>query len=282
MTDRARAALLAAAVSSAAWQLRQFVPGEKAFHRTNHRGDTLTMWEGPAWTLGALAGLSTLPAAQRSAFLVAVGGAGLFGVVDDLTEKGQAKGLRGHLSALAHGEVTTGAVKILGISGAGAAAAWLLLRADGRPTPALVRAVDVLISGGVIAGSANLGNLLDLRPGRVLKLIALHSPSVLDDGALGAAQATALGAAAGVVAPDLGEQSMLGDCGANAAGALLGTNVVLATLGRRHGRWQRLGALAGLVGLTVASEKVSFTSVIESTPVLREIDALGRRPAGNP
>jgi hypothetical protein len=33
-----------------------------------------------------------------------------------------------------------------------------------------------------------------------------------------------------------------------------------------------------VTGLIVASEKVSFTTVIESTPVLRELDGLGRRP----
>jgi hypothetical protein len=44
------------------------------------------------------------------------------------------------------------------------------------------------------------------------------------------------------------------------------------------GRAPRAALLAGIVGLTLASEKVSFTKVIEATPGLRELDRLGRLP----
>jgi hypothetical protein len=77
---------------------------------------------------------------------------------------------------------------------------------------------------------------------------------------------------------DLAEQGMLGDCGANPVGALLGSTVVLATLARPSGMAWRSGVFAAIVGLTLVSERVSFTSVIESTPVLRDIDGWGRRP----
>jgi hypothetical protein len=81
------------------------------------------------------------------------------------------------------------------------------------------------------------------------------------------------GAAAAVLPADLGERVMLGDCGANAAGALLGLR--LAAL---RSRTARTALLVGVAGLTLASEQVSFTAVIESTPGLRGLDRLGRRP----
>ena len=84
--------------------------------------------------------------------------------------------------------------------------------------------------------------------------------------------AVAVGAASAVVAPDLRGEAMLGDTGANAAGAVVG-----AALVGRLGLQGRSMALLGLTVLTLASERVSFTSVIESTPVLRELDRWGRR-----
>ena len=44
----------------------------------------------------------------------------------------------------------------------------------------------------------------------------------------------------------------------------------------------RIVLLAGIAGLTAASEKVSFTKVIARTPALNWLDMLGRRPAPQP
>jgi hypothetical protein len=56
-----------------------------------------------------------------------------------------------------------------------------------------------------------------------------------------------------------------------------------AALVARTGLRHRLLALATLTVLTLASERVSFTRVIEATPGLRELDALGRpRPPRTP
>ena len=93
-------------------------------------------------------------------------------------------------------------------------------------------------------------------------------------GAAGAAVAAPLGAALALLPEDLGERTMLGDAGANALGAMLG-----AAAASCLPRPARVALLAGMIALTVASEKISFTKVIERTPPLRRLDMLGRRPA---
>ncbi len=270
-------------VSRGVWRGRHLMPGGALWERTNHRGEIVTMREGPAWALGALAGVLAGPgldARQRAGVLVAGGSAAALGIVDDLAETGRSKGLRGHLGALRQGTVTTGAVKIIGISVASVVAVALAEPRAGRSLPGYVG--DLVVAGGVVAGTANLVNLLDLRPGRALKLVLLHAPGMLGAAPSGVVQGAATGASLALLQPDLGEQAMLGDGGANAAGALLGMAVVLTTAGSPAVRPLRVAALAGLVTLTVLSERVSFTKVIEATPGLRELDGLGRRPTVAP
>jgi hypothetical protein len=241
--------------------------GTRAWSRTNHRGEPVTLLEGPAVAAGAIAGVlaqagvraisgSARPRADAAAVLAAVGAAA-FGAYDDLAGSGDRRGFRGHLGALRHGEVTTGAVKLGGIGATGLLAAAVA----GGP------AADVVLNAGLIAGGANLLNLFDLRPGRAIKVaVAAGAP-----GALGAA--APLGAALALLPEDLAERAMLGDVGANALGAMLGACATGLP------RPARIALLAGIAGLTAASEKVSFTKVIERTPALRRLDMAGRRPA---
>jgi hypothetical protein len=160
---------------------------------------------------------------------------------------------------------------VAGIGAAAAAAAVLGGRGagSGRGPAALV---DGVLTTGLVAGTANLVNLLDLRPGRAAKAGALTAVATLG-GPAGGLVAGPLGATLGVLPADLGERVMLGDSGANALGALVGLR-----LAELPGRASRVGLLAGIVALTLASEKVSFTRVIEATPGLRELDRLGRLP----
>jgi UDP-GlcNAc:undecaprenyl-phosphate/decaprenyl-phosphate GlcNAc-1-phosphate transferase len=266
----ATAAAGAAAARLAWMQLRRRPPGGTArWERTNHQGELLTLLEGPAFAAGACAALAVAPGIGRrlrTAGLLAVSGAAAFGIVDDLADSGSRKGFKGHLGALTRGEITTGGVKVAGIGAAGLAAAAAAL----GPRP---RARDLLPAAALVAGCANLANLLDLRPGRTLKVALLPSPALFLTGPAAGLVAATAGPALALLPEDLGERAMLGDGGANAAGALLGLGLVAGA-----SRRVRLGALAGVVALTLASEKVSFTKVIEATPVLRELDLAGRRP----
>jgi UDP-N-acetylmuramyl pentapeptide phosphotransferase/UDP-N-acetylglucosamine-1-phosphate transferase len=248
-------------------------PAGASWRRMNYAGRPVTLLGGPALAAAATAtAVLGAPAGSRAAAAVVGAVSGLVGGYDDLAgarpEQAGDKGLTGHLRALRAGRVSAGAVKVAGI-GAAAAAAALLTRRD-RGAGAIV---DGILTTGLVAGTANLINLLDLRPGRAGKATALAAAATLG-GAAGGLVAGPLGSTLGVLPADLGEQVMLGDSGANAAGALLGLR--LASL---PGRGARVGLLAGVVALTLASEKVSFTKVIEATPGLRELDRFGRLPS---
>jgi UDP-N-acetylmuramyl pentapeptide phosphotransferase/UDP-N-acetylglucosamine-1-phosphate transferase len=270
------AGLGALATAGTGWVLRRRPPGgAQAWARTNHRGEPVTLLAGPAVALGAAAAVVVapgLPARARTAALVAAATSGALGAYDDLVGTGRDRGFRGHLAALRRGEVSTGALKIAGIGAAGLLAG------------ALVRGglAERILAGGVVAGTANVVNLLDLRPGRALKVVlALAAVEVIASGrcrdpaalASRTLASAAIGAASCALPADLGERTMLGDAGANALGALVG--LAAATRSSRRGLVVRFGVL---VALTAASERVSFTAVIAATPGLRELDGLGRRP----
>lgn len=243
--------------------LRAHPPGGAAtWDRRNHAGATVSLLEGPAYAVGA-AGAAGLLGGGPGPVLAAASAAGL-GALDDLSGDSSSKGLRGHLGALVRGEVTTGAVKVAGLAVTGLVTVLLVDRKPRSP-------LDTLAGGAVVAGSANLLNLLDLRPGRALKAAIVLGAVAGSSERSAAAAGAAVGASLGLLGPDLAGRTMLGDTGANSAGALLGTALL-----QRTGRRGRLATLAVLTALTLASEKVSFTRVIESTPVLRELDALGR------
>ena len=128
---------------------------------------------------------------------------------------------------------------------------------------------DTLAGAALVAGAANLANLLDLRPGRALKVaLACGIPLALRDRP---AAAAVTGAGLVVLPDDLRGRSMLGDTGANPLGAAVGLAAaqVLGTRGR-------LATLAVVTALNLASERVSFSAVIERHELLRRVDAWGR------
>lgn len=221
--------------------------------------------------LRTLAGLAGLGGGQIAPERLAVAGAvvvfGFLGLVDDLLGDGGDRGLRGHLKAAVRGRVTTGFIKL----GGGAAAALVIAAAiDGN------RPVRVIVDAAVIALGANIYNLLDRAPGRTLKWgLLAYLPLAVAAGVRepGPALAAVAGASAVLLAGDVRERFMLGDTGANALGGALGAGFVLVA-----GFQGRVIAAAVLLVLTLLSEVVSFSRIIEGFPPLRAFDRLGRLP----
>jgi hypothetical protein len=168
----------------------------------------------------------------------------LVGLADDLWS-GPERGFRAHVRS----GRTTGMLKLVAIP------AWGLVRTRS-------------LSGALLVGlAANAVNQLDTRPGRALKAFLLGAAL------LGLRPRRAVVLAVLLAPYDLREMAMLGDAGANALGAVLGLRSVRRLTGR-----QRAGAVVALAALTALGERRSLGHVIESTPVLRELDALGRAP----
>jgi UDP-GlcNAc:undecaprenyl-phosphate GlcNAc-1-phosphate transferase len=218
----------------------------------------LDPWRASRIDLLAPSGLAVIVAGL--AFLV-------LGLVDDLMEDAGSRGFRGHLRALARGRLTGGGIKLLG-GGLAALVVASLAMPEGR------HALLLPLGAVLVASAANLANLLDLRPGRCAKVfLPLWGVGCLLDPPGGAWSAGLAGAAVAGLPYDLREEGMLGDAGANALGAVVGTLLLAGPV------WLLVGAAAVLLVLQLLAERVSFSRVIDGNRVLRAADRLGRREA---
>ena len=221
--------------------------------RTNYRGATL------AFPLGALLVSVSLIALVPLALL------------DDMLGRGHAgdtaRGWRDHARAVASGQLSTGAIKAVGSLGLAAFA----VSGTGRELFGYIADLALLLL------ATNLFNLLDLRPGRVEKVLTLLLAG-LCIGAWSVFPLELLGVFIGPLlvgaALTLREKAMLGDAGANLAGAIAGV-ALLVTLSEDA----RLIALVVVLVLTAYGEFRSISAAIERLPGLRQLDRIGRAPA---
>ena len=247
--------------------------------RENYRGATLAFPLGAVLATAALVTLAPLaflndradldlldPELRR--WLPYLLGIAFLGFLDDALGQGASaaapRGWRGHWRALRGGSLSTGAIKA---TGALALAAYVV---SGRGLEDWRYVADVAL----LILATNLGNLLDLRPGRAEKGLALLGAG-LCLGAWTLAPIELLGIFAGPVLVGawltLRERAMLGDTGSNLIGAVAG--VWLLTI---LGGDARLIALAAVAALTIYGEMRSISATIESVPPLRWLDSLGR------
>ena len=155
--------------------------------------------------------------------------------------------------------------------------------------PDAMWSLAALVRGAVIVAlAANLLNLLDRAPGRATKaaaawwliglvpavLLATGSPRPFEGGPDAANwavwSAAAVGAAIGLLRSEFAEEHMQGDTGVNPLGALLGMATVAAYPASVE--WVVLGLLAAL---NAASERWSFSRIIDAVRPLRWLDRLG-------
>lgn len=237
--------------------------------RVNYRGQEVPCSLGlsipVAVTVGLLGGwflTGAQPTAGELAALLVAYGSSLAGFFDDVAGD-QVKGLKGHGGELLQLRLSGGGFKIIVIGMLSLAAVAAL-----RTSPAAV-----LLGAAVVALSANVVNLLDLRPGRALKgwalaliLVFLSTPADIPGFLF-----PFLGAAAGYAPWDMSARGMLGDAGANALGAVLGLSLA-AYLGVPA----LVALLAGLFMFHLLAELFSLTRIIERFWLLRVLDRLGR------
>jgi len=247
--------------------------------RANYRGVRLAFPLGAVLATAALVALGPLAFLNDRADLDLLSpdlrqwmpyllGVAFLGFLDDSLGRGEAadapRGWRGHARALRAGSLSTGAVKALG---ALALAAYVV---SGRGLESWRYLADVVL----LILATNLFNLLDLRPGRAEKGLALLGAG-LCLGAWTFAPLELLGIFAGPVLVGawftLRERAMLGDTGSNLLGAIGGV-WLLTTLAPDA----RLIALAAVIGLTIYGELRSISTTIDSVPPLRWLDSLGR------
>lgn len=193
-------------------------------------------------------------------------GVGFLGFLDDVLGRGLGGGFKGHFSRLKEGELTTGVIKALGTGFLSLYAASVFSRNIGL----------LVLNTLLLALSVNFFNLLDLRPGRCLKVFTLTSAVVFlfsYHSFYWALWGIFLGFLPVLLYADLREIWMLGDVGSNVLGAVFGFSVVVVF------SWPvKLAVLVALLLVQLAAEKYSITEFVAKVTPLRFLDELGRKP----
>ncbi len=192
----------------------------------------------------------------------------MWGYVDDRAADQAIKGFRGHAATLwREGRMSSGVLKAWG---GGSTALLVSLGVSSSVWGALLDAL-------LLALSANLLNLFDLRPGRAIKvfwlyLLLVYLASLVFAGGEGLIWSVPVAAASLLFFPgDAAGRVMLGDTGANFLGFCVGFFCLLTfPLAVKC----LLAAL--LLYLHVMAERCSFTRLIASVGWLDKLDRLGR------
>ncbi len=244
---------------------------ENGMIRPNYRGEEIPVSMGicfiPALILNATillyCNVDTTRILKILILLFGIMSMSFVGFIDDSIGNRDVTGLKGHFLALLKGRLTTGGFKAIlgGFVG-------LVICVSFNKTIA-----EIIVGTLVVALSTNLMNLLDLRPGRAIKvyilisLILFVSASVFEKEML----MLILPAVLAYFYYDLKAKAMMGDAGSNVLGISLGIFIVIS-----HSIQLQLFCLILLIAVHFVAEKFSITKIIEKNFLLNYIDKLGR------
>lgn len=201
------------------------------------------------------------PSQEFLYLFIGIVSAGFLGLLDDIWGNAESKGLKGHFKQLMNGRLTTGGLKAVG---GGFLAIFLAL-------PFSTTIGHLVLNSGIIALSINFINLLDLRPGRAIKVFLVGIGIVFIIGIKDPTLGLLVGVVLAYFPYDLKERVMMGDAGSNILGLALGISFVwvLSIEGK-------LIYLFLLVIIHLYAEYYSITKFIEKSSYLKAIDRLGR------
>lgn len=200
-----------------------------------------------------------------ASYLFAVSAIGFAGLLDDLIGKKQIKGLKNHITSFIRGHLTTGFIKAF----MGFSVSFIISYGISK------NVVDFILNIFIIALFTNALNIMDLRPGRCIKvfltiglvIVFVNLTEVISLLPLVIALVAAL-----VYMPyDLNEICMLGDTGSNILGITLGyfSALVFETTSKSV-------IFIALIAINLVAEKLSISAIISNNKLLNYIDNIGR------
>ncbi|HHV39165.1 MAG TPA: phospho-N-acetylmuramoyl-pentapeptide-transferase, partial [Tepidimicrobium sp.] len=190
-------------------------------------------------------------------YLFALVSMGLVGLLDDLIGDNKTKGFKGHIGSILRADLSTGAIKA--ITGFTVALFVSIVTTN--------TIIEIIINMLIIALFTNLVNLFDLRPGRASKLFILISIIMLYTSFIkhfNFLLFSFYGILLVYIPMDLNERAMMGDVGSNALGVTLGIFCFLT-----HSLSIKYLYLLVLIVTHIASERVSFSKIIEDNKILK-------------
>lgn len=237
--------------------------------RPNYKGENIPIGMGivflPMTIINSILLLFFTSTNQIHIYILLFGIMSMFfaGIIDDTIGNRDVSGLGGHFRSLLNGNLTTGGFKALFGGFVGLLISVTISK----------NIVDIVVNTLIIALSTNFMNILDLRPGRAIKVYLLIMFSIFIKATSDFRNMVVLiiPSVLSYFRIDLKAKAMMGDAGSNVLGISLGIFFVMGFTLKTRLLW-----LLFLIFIHGVTEKYSLTKIIENNKVLNYIDKIGR------